>query len=153
MKAQLTNYNQAPRKVRLVADLIRGKSVDAARQALSFLPKKSSPVMLKLLNSAVSNAVQNSGVEVDGLFVKAIAVNKGQVMRRFMPKARGRAARYAKIFSIVTLELGSKNALAAPKKTSKKEVAETSEEKPKAVKKTAAKKTAKKAAKAVSKSE
>ena len=154
MKAQLTNYSQAPRKVRLVADLIRGKSVDAARQALTFLPKKSSPVMLKLLNSAVSNAVQNSGADVETLFVKAIAVNKGQVMRRFMPKARGRAARYAKIFSIVTLELGSKSAApTVPAKKSKKaaEVVAAGEEKSVAtkgaVKKTAAKKTVKKAAK------
>ena len=147
MKAQLTNYSQAPRKVRLVADLIRGKSVDAARQALSFLPKKSSPVMLKLLNSAVSNAVQNNGAEVDSLFVKAIAVNKGQVMRRFIPKARGRAARYAKIFSIVTLELGSKSAAPTVPAKKTKAVAEVAgEEKPKAAKKVAAKKTAKKAA-------
>jgi large subunit ribosomal protein L22 len=143
MKALLKNYNQSPRKVRLVADLIRGKSVSAARQALTYLPKKSSPAMLKLLNSAVSNAVQNNGQEVDALFVKAIAVNKGAVMRRFMPKARGRAARYAKTFSIVTLELGSRNAApAVPASKAKADVAV--EEKPKAVKKSPAKKVAKK---------
>lgn len=150
MKALLTNYNQSPRKVRLVADLIRGKSIPAAREALTYLPKKSSPVMLKLLNSAVSNAVQNNGAEIDTLFVKAIAVNKGQVMRRFMPKARGRAARYAKTFSIVTLELGAHGAApSVPAKKSKKvaDVSESGEEKPKAAKKTAAKKTAKKVAK------
>ncbi len=148
MKALLTNYNQSPRKVRLVADLIRGKSIPAARQALAYLSKKSSPVMLKLLNSAVSNAVQNNGAEVDSLFVKAIAVNKGQVMRRFMPKARGRAARYAKTFSIVTLELGAHGqAPSVPAKKSKKVAEVTAEEKPKAAKKSAAKKSAKKAAK------
>lgn len=146
MKALLKNYNQSPRKVRLVADLIRGKSVSAARQALTYLPKKSSPAMLKLLNSAVSNAVQNNGQEIEALFVKAIAVNKGAVMRRFMPKARGRAARYAKTFSIVTLELGSRTAApAVPAKKAKKE-AVPADEKPKAGKKTA-KKAAKKAAK------
>ena len=145
MKALLKNYNQSPRKVRLVADLIRGKSVVAARQALTYLPKKSSPQMLKLLNSAISNAVQNNGAEVDALFVKAIAVNKGTVMRRFMPKARGRAARYAKTFSIVTLELGNRAAPAVAKKAAAKKV-EATDEKPKAAKKTAAKKTAKKAA-------
>ena len=148
MKALLKNYNQSPRKVRLVADLIRGKSIGAARQALSYLPKKSSPAMLKLLNSAVSNAVQNNGAEVESLFVKAIAVNKGQVMRRFMPKARGRAARYAKTFSIVTLELGSHTAApSVPAKKSKKAAEVAGEEKPKAKKVTAAKKTVKKAAK------
>lgn len=151
MKALLKNYNQSPRKVRLVADLIRGKSVAAARQALTYLPKKSSPAMLKLLNSAVSNAVENNGQEIDALFVKAIAVNKGAVMRRFMPKARGRAARYAKTFSIVTLELGSRNA--APSVPAKKaaKVETATEEKTAgskgAAKKTAAKKTAKKAVK------
>lgn len=150
MKALLKNYNQSPRKVRLVADLIRGKSIPAARQALTYLPKKSSPAMLKLLNSAVSNAVQNNGAEIDTLFVKAIAVNKGQVMRRFMPKARGRAARYAKTFSIVTLELGAHGAAPSVPAKKAKKVAATEvagEEKPKAAKKTAAKKTAKKAAK------
>ena len=144
MKALLKNYNQSPRKVRLVADLLRGKSIPAARQALSYLPKKSSPAMLKLLNSAVANALQNNGAEIDALFVKAIAVNKGAVMRRFMPKARGRAARYAKTFSIVTLELGSKNA--TPAVPAKKVAKAATEEKPKAIKKTTAKKTAKKAA-------
>jgi large subunit ribosomal protein L22 len=147
MKALLKNYHQSPRKVRLVADLIRGKSVEAARQALTYLPKKSSPAMLKLLNSAVSNAVQNNGAEVDTLFVKAIAVNKGLVQRRFMPKARGRAARYAKTSSIVTLELGARGvAPSVPAKKSKKVTEVTGEEKPKTVKKTA-KKAAKKVAK------
>jgi len=109
MKATLTNYHQSPRKVRLVADLIRGKSVSSALAALSFLPKKSSPAIIKLLESAVSNA-KNSGVAAEDLFVKAIAVNKGSVLRRVMPKARGRAASYAKTMSIVTLELGTTQA-------------------------------------------
>ncbi len=148
MKALLKNYAQSPRKVRLVADLIRGKSIPVARQALNFLPKKSSPAMLKLLNSAVSNAVENNGADIDDLFVKAIAVNKGAVLRRFAPRARGRAARFARTMSIVTLELGSRVAPVVKKGAKKveKEVV-VGEEKPKAVKKTAAKKTAKKAAK------
>lgn len=106
MKATLTNYHQSPRKVRLVANMIRGKSVTAALSALSFLPKKSSPAILKLLNSAVANA-RSSGASTETLVVKTITVNKGSVLRRFMPKARGRAARYAKTMSIVTLELGA----------------------------------------------
>ncbi len=106
MKALLKNYAQSPRKVRLVADMIRGKSVAVARAALEFTPKKSSPVLLKLLDSAVANA-RSSGASVDELFVKAIAVNKGAVLKRFMPKARGRAARFHRTMSIVTLELGS----------------------------------------------
>ncbi len=105
MKALLTNYHQSPRKVRLVADLIRGKSVVQAKAMLSFLPKKSSPAVEKLLDSAVSNARQ-AGTEADNLFVKTITVNKGMAMRRFKPMARGRASRYQKTMSIVALELG-----------------------------------------------
>lgn len=124
MKALLTNYHQSPQKVRLVADLIRGKSVPAARAALTFLAKKSSPAILKLLDSAIANA-RSMGTSTDELFVKAIAVNKGSVMRRFMPKARGRAARYAKTMSIITLELGAnpkvkKEKPKSTKKTTKK---------------------------------
>ena len=103
MKATLKNFRQAPRKVRLIADMIRGKSVPAARAALLFMDKKSSPAIEKLLNSAVAN----SGVAPDSLFVKTIAVNKGIVMRRARPFARGRAGSIRKTMSIVTLELGT----------------------------------------------
>jgi large subunit ribosomal protein L22 len=107
MKALLKNYRQSPRKVRLVADLIRGKSVSEARAALAFLPKKSSPAMRKLLDSAVANAASQKASPED-LFVKTVTVNKGTVMRRFKPMARGRAARFARTMSIVALELGMK---------------------------------------------
>ena len=103
MKASLKNFHQSPRKVRLVADLIRGKSVPSARAALHFLPMKSSPAISKLLESAVAN----SGVTPDSLFVKTIAVNKGAVARRARPFARGRAGSIRKTMSIITLELGT----------------------------------------------
>src|SRR3954469_1574219 len=119
MKALLTNYHQSPRKVRLVADLIRGKSVAQAKAALMFLPKKSSPAIEKLLDSAVSNARQ-VGQSADNLFVKTIQVNKGIAMRRFMPKARGRAARFQKTMSIISLELGALSTAAPKKKAAKK---------------------------------
>ncbi len=106
MKALLKNYHQAPRKVRLIADLIRGKSVDQALAALKFMPQKSSPAIAKLLNSAVSNA-RNAGLPTENLFVKTIAVNKGAVLRRFNPMSRGRANSFDHIMSIVTLELGA----------------------------------------------
>ena len=105
MKALLTNYPQSPRKVRLVADLVRGKSVAAARMALSFLPKKSSPMMEKLLDSAVANA-RSAGVSVDDLFIKPITVDKGAVMRRARPFGRGRSGTIRKTMSIIALELG-----------------------------------------------
>lgn len=109
MKAFLKNYRQSPRKVRLVADLIRGKSVADARAALRFLSKKSSPALAKLLESAVSNA-RSSGVAVENLFVKTITVDKGSVLRRHRPFARGRAGSIRKTMSIVRVELGMKEA-------------------------------------------
>ena len=130
MKAILKNYHQSPRKVALVAALIRGKSVPAARAALSFLPKKSSPVVAKLLDSAVANAREVAAPE--DLFVKTITVDKGAVMRRARPFARGRSGSIRKAMSIVKLELGTR---VSPKKAAKKTVK-------KAAKKTVAKKVA-----------
>lgn len=131
MKALLTNYRQSPRKVRLVANLIRGKSVADAKAMLAFAEQKSSEAIEKLLDSAVSNA-QNQGASAERLFVKTITVDKGIVMRRFKPMARGRAAGVRKTSSIVKLELAERGG-SAPK-------AEKSE-------KPAAKKVAKKSAK------
>ena len=105
MKAILSNYHQSPRKVRLVADLIRGKSVVRARAALRFLPKKSTLAIVKLIDSAVANA-RGTGTSEDRLFVRTITVDKGAVMRRFRPMARGRAAGYDKTLSTISLELG-----------------------------------------------
>lgn len=114
MKALLKNYHQSPRKVRLVADMIRGKSVADARAVLAFATQKSSPALSKLLDSAVANA-RGMGINADNLFVKTIAVNKGAVMRRFKPVARGRAAGIRSTMSIVTLELGELAKAAAKK--------------------------------------
>ncbi|OGG49446.1 50S ribosomal protein L22 [Candidatus Kaiserbacteria bacterium RIFCSPHIGHO2_01_FULL_54_36] len=122
MKALLTNYHQSPRKVRLVADLIRGKSVVAARAALLYLPKKSSPVIGKLLDSAIANA-SRVGATAENLFVKTITVNKGGVMRRTRPFARGRAGRINKTMSIVFLELGTSASVKTPKKSNRKAAA------------------------------
>ncbi len=133
MKALLKNYHQSPRKVRLVANLIRGKSVPQARALLSFQPQKSSPALLKLLESAVANA-RSSGNSPENLFVKTIAVNKGMVLKRFKPMARGRAAQFHRTMSIVTLELGATQT--AVKKVAKKVAAK------KVAKKVAAKKVA-----------
>ena len=105
MKASLKNYRQSPRKVRLVADFIRGKSVTDARASLTFMPQKSSPAIMKLLESAVANA-REQGASAESLFVRSIAVNKGTVMRRARPFARGRSGSIRKTMSIVTLELG-----------------------------------------------
>jgi large subunit ribosomal protein L22 len=105
MKATLTNYKQSPRKVRLVTDLIKGKSVEKARLELSFLAKRAAEPILELLNSAVANAKQNQGVDKN-LIIKNIEVNKGIVLKRFMPRARGSASRINKRTSHVVLILG-----------------------------------------------
>lgn len=105
----LKNYHQAPRKVRLVADLIRGKTVAQAKVALTFLPKKSAPAMEKLLNSAIANARHgNNSVDIDSLFVKSLTVDKGMTLKRMRPFKQGRAGRLHHIMSTVKLELGEK---------------------------------------------
>ena len=109
--AMLKNYRQAPRKVRLVADLVRGKSVMNALAQLSMLPKRASDPVAKLIKSAVAN----SGESAADLYVSKIEVNGGMIFQRFMPRARGRASQIQKKTSHITLEL--------LKKTPKKEKA------------------------------
>jgi large subunit ribosomal protein L22 len=106
MKASLSNHRQSPRKTRLVADIIRGKNVIAAKEALHFLPKKSAPHMMKLLDSAIANA-RSMGQNPENLIVKKVAVDKALVIRRFTPKARGRAGAIRKTRSHITIVLGT----------------------------------------------
>ncbi len=121
MKAILKNYKQSPRKVRLVADLIKGKSVANAQVELSMLPKRASLPIAKLLASAVANAKQNNQVETAGLIVENVTVNKGLVAKRFMPRARGSASRINKRMSHVTLTLKvATDKIAKVKKVAKK---------------------------------
>ncbi len=91
MKAYLKNYKQAPRKVRLVANLIKGKSVVNAQLELKHLAKRASLPMEKLLSSAIANA-KVGGFDPENLIVKTVTVNKGLVMKRMMPRAFGRGA-------------------------------------------------------------
>ncbi|HEV7449211.1 MAG TPA: 50S ribosomal protein L22 [Candidatus Paceibacterota bacterium] len=109
--AKLSNYRQAPRKVRLVADLIRGKSAQHAINLLSVLPKRAGEPMMKLVQSAVANATKG-GLSAADLYVSTIAVNGGIVFKRSMPRARGRAAQILKRTSHITIGLSKK----APKK-------------------------------------
>ena len=107
MKAFLKNYSQSPRKVRLVADLIRGKDVERARAILKFMDKKSAPDIKKLLESALANAKEQKK-STEGLIVKDVRVDKGIAFRRFMPRAFGRATPFRRQTSRITLELGEK---------------------------------------------
>src|SRR6185312_11482780 len=99
--AKLSNYRQSPRKVRLVADLIRGKKVDHALALLATLPKRVSDPLAKLVKAGVAN----SKLQADQLVVSTIQVNGGVVMKRSMPRARGRASRILKRTSHITLGL------------------------------------------------
>lgn len=107
MKAFLKNYRQSPRKVRLVTDLIKGKRVADAVLILDNLPKRASGPVQGLLNSAISNAKQTD-INIDDLFVENVTVNKGIVLKRIMPRARGSASRINKRTSHIQLNLVEK---------------------------------------------
>jgi large subunit ribosomal protein L22 len=107
MKAILKNYRQSPRKVRLVADVIRGKKVADALAMLKFVDKRAASPFAKVVASAVANAVQ-AGKSPERLFVKSVAVDKGTVLKRFTPRARGSASRINKRNSHIQVELGEK---------------------------------------------
>ena len=83
-------------KGRLVADLIRGKKVDQARNILKFTPKKAAGIVLKALDSAIANSEHNDGADIDELTVKTIYVEQGATLKRFSARAKGRGNRISK---------------------------------------------------------
>jgi large subunit ribosomal protein L22 len=109
MKAFLKNYRQSPRKVRLVGDLIKGKRIAEAFVILETLPKRASGPVKTLLSSAVSNAKQQASIKIEDLFIENVTVNKGIVMKRSMPRARGSASRINKRTSHIMLSLIEKS--------------------------------------------
>lgn len=104
--AFLKNYRQSPRKVRVVADTIRGKKIVDAQNVLSFMPKRAALPLKKLLDSAIANAKIN-GEALDTLVVKEVSVQKGIVAHRWMPKWRGMAHPIRKRSSHVKIVLGA----------------------------------------------
>jgi len=104
--AHLRNYRQAPRKVRLITDIIRGKSVAEALLQLDVTIKRASSPVRKLLLSAVANAKHNHQKSNELLFIKSIVVNEGPVLKRMRPRARGSGAPIHKHTSHVSLVLG-----------------------------------------------
>ncbi len=108
MKAILKNYRQSPRKVRLIASLIKGKSYAEADAELAFLVKRGALPIRTLLASAGANAVANFGLERENLIVKEVRVDKGVVLKRSMPRAFGRASKINKRSSHVVLVLAEK---------------------------------------------
>ena len=90
MIAKANTIRIAPRKARLVVDLIRGKEIKEARAILMFTPKAASTVILTVLNSAVANAENNNNKKLEDLFVKEIYVNEGARLKRLLPRAKGK---------------------------------------------------------------
>ncbi|HCG6407474.1 TPA: 50S ribosomal protein L22 [Vibrio parahaemolyticus] len=93
----------SPQKARLVADLIRGKSVDQALEILTFSNKKAAALVKKVLESAIANAEHNEGADIDDLNVAKIFADEGPTMKRIMPRAKGRADRILKRSSHITV--------------------------------------------------
>ena len=105
VKAHLNRLRISPRKVRLVAGLVRKMNIDEAREQLEFLNKKPTDLILKLINSAVANARNNFDLSEDNLYISEIFVNEGPTMKRWRPRAMGRAARINKRTCCVTVVL------------------------------------------------
>jgi len=107
-RAQLNYCRIAPRKVKIVCDLIRGKDTKTAAALLANTPKAATEPMLKLLNSAVANAENNFGMDPDNLFVSETYANPGPILKRIRPRAQGRAFRINKRTSHITIVVKEK---------------------------------------------
>lgn len=106
-QAHLKHARMAPRKLGVVADLVRGKNVSAALSILKFTKRAAAAPLAKLIKSAIANAQDRSSgqVNIDALFVKEVRVNQGPMSKRFMPRAMGRATRITKKTSHVSVVL------------------------------------------------
>ena len=102
------NHRQSPRKVRLVADLVRGKKVTHALTVLEFINKKASGPIRGAIQTAVANAEHNFRINADRLYVKDIRVDEGVTLKRFMPRARGSSAQLKKRSSHIFIALDTK---------------------------------------------
>lgn len=105
VSAQLNNLRITPRKVRLVADLIKGRDVEDVKAQLRHIVKRSCPVIEKLLKSAIANAENNLGLDRDNLYVYDVQVGEGARLKRWLPRAFGRASQILKRTSNITLIL------------------------------------------------
>ena len=101
-RAQAKMIRISSRKVKLVIDLIRGKNVGEAISILKLTPKAASPVVEKLVNSAIANAEHNYNMDIENLYVKEIYVGEGPTLKRFRPRAQGRATQILKRTSHIT---------------------------------------------------
>jgi len=106
--AKLKYARLSPQKTRLVVDMVRGKAVQEALNILKFSPQRPADVVAKVLRSAVANAEQKGVADVDRLFVKAVFVDQGPALKRFIPRAQGRATKIRKPTSHITVVLDEK---------------------------------------------
>jgi large subunit ribosomal protein L22 len=104
-KAKLRYVRMSPQKARLVVDMIRGKKVQDALNILQFSPQKPAAIVAELVKSAVANAEQKGVSDVDAMFVKHISVDQGPALKRFIPRAQGRASKIRKPTSHVQVVL------------------------------------------------
>ena len=104
-RATLSYARISSRKVKIVADLIRGKNVDEALAIVKFTPKAASEIVEKLLKSAIANAENNHGMKSNNLYVAEIYANQGPTLRRIRPAAKGSAVRIRKRTSHITIVL------------------------------------------------
>ena len=108
IKAIAKYIRVSPRKIRLLMREIRGKKVEEALNVLTFAPQKGAPILRKLVNSAIANANQRPDTDVDHLFIKHIFADEGPTLKRFRPRAMGRATRIRRRTSHLTIILDEK---------------------------------------------
>ncbi len=105
IKAAAKFIRISPRKIRLIMDQVRGKKVEVAVNSLSFAPQKGARILKKLINSAIANAEQNSSINIDSLYIKRVYADEGPTLKRWRPRAQGRATRIRKRTSHLTVVL------------------------------------------------
>jgi large subunit ribosomal protein L22 len=120
--AKVTNHRQSPRKVRLVADLVRGRDLNEALVVLNVLPKRASEIVSKVVRSAAANAEHNENLKSTDLYIKEIRVDEGFTLKRSRPRARGRAFPIRKRTSHIQVTLGSRAGIQKAIKSEKAEV-------------------------------
>ena len=106
VNAKLRFARISPQKARLVADQVRGMSVDKALETLVFSQKKAAAIIKKILDSAIANAEHNEGADIDELSITCVMVDQAPTMKRLRPRAKGRANRILKRTSHITLTVG-----------------------------------------------
>jgi large subunit ribosomal protein L22 len=107
-KASVRSVRMSPRKARIVVEMIKGKQVEPALQILRASAKKAGVFTAKLLQSAISNAVQGNSVDADKLWIKNAYVDMGKTLKRYMPRAQGRATPIRKRSAHITIVLGER---------------------------------------------